>query len=184
MRGLLIAKLGSNLVAHLAQPLELLDAGHERKHVAQRSHRGRPVERPELAFEDVRPVKRKAGRSNSQRRVGPDGDLHGERELVPADVEGSKGHGQSFGRAKGGDRVLILLLLARQVGALQVEEFGSEQTDGFRARRHRRRHTRQRLDIGCEVDVDTIGGDRWQATSGRQLPFAIPLNSGPGAIDA
>ena len=31
---------------------------------------------------------------------------------------------------------------------------------------------------------DAVGGDRRQAARGLQLPFAIPLGAGPGAIDA
>ena len=129
-------------------------------------------------------MKRKARGSNSQRRVGPGRDLHGQWELVPAEVERPKGHGQSPGRAQRGDGVLILLLLARQVGALQVEELGAKQADGFRPGRHRGRHARQRLDVGGQVDRDAIGGDGRQAARGLTLSLAITLGSGPGAIDA
>src|SRR5450432_110435 len=86
-------------------------------------------------------------------------DAHGRGQLVAAEVERAEGDRAPLHALQRRDSVQVLLVLRRQVGALEVEELGAEEADGARAQIDGDGDLLEHLDVGGEVDVGAVDGD-------------------------
>ena len=109
------------------------------------------VDGSQLGAKHFRMVQREANASIAEERIRLVRGAEIGRHLVAAQVHGAKDH---RARREAGRNLAIrqeLFLLAGQLGAIQVEELGAEQTDAVGARLEHVLDFDRQLDVGAEL---------------------------------
>ncbi len=115
--------------------------------------------RRELGVEQAALLERQPDRAQSERRVGGlGGDVAGQRlgQFVAADIERPQRYRLALHAAHQRREEFVLLVLARQVLAVHVEEFGAYQAESGRAVGHRVIEFDRQFEIGLKPDLDAV----------------------------
>jgi hypothetical protein len=109
----------------------------------------------------------------AEERIGLVGGAEIRRHLVAAQIHGPEDHRSR--RETLGHRPVRheLLLLARQLGAVEIEELGSEEPDRVGARGMGLGGLRGQLDVDAELDPMTVAGLGRQIVHGEQLAIRL-----------
>ncbi len=147
--------------------LRLADHGVHHLDVVLGAH---PQNRAQLGLENGRVGQAIADPAKPEKRVHLGRRAGFAVELVPAQVQGAdddrvRGHG--LGHFAVGRELLVL---AREILAVQVEELRAEQADPFRVDLFQRRHVVGELDVAGHHHPMAVGRFRRQVAQGRQ-PF-------------
>ena len=154
----LCTQLGAALVQHGLGVLQLPQAGDHGEHDAHVAVSGSPQQSPELGLEKVLPGQADADGTVAQGRVVLVVQLHVIHGLVRADVAGADDH---LAGRKALQHLLIgleLVVLRREVLAVEVDELGAEQTHAAGVVLLHSTHVAHAADVGKHVDGLAVKG--------------------------
>ncbi len=140
-----------------ARRSQLVEAGNERKHDAQRAVRGGAQQGAQLRLEDLVERQAEADAAQSERRAGPFNAGVFDRQLRFADVERADGHappGRTLEEPPVGDE--LRLLGERALSAAGEQELGPEKPDAFGAALPCPAGVVRCFDVGFEPDRDAV----------------------------
>ena len=125
---------------------------------------GRAMNRPQLLQEHIGLGEAVADCPLAERRVGSHrlimAFVIAAQGLVSTDVDGSDRDQAAPHRNDRGGISLVLLVFARSVVAIHEHEFGAKQTDAVGTRLHRLLGLGRQLDVGMQLDRNTVNGRR------------------------
>jgi hypothetical protein len=90
--------------------------------------------------------------------LAPPGTFHREGELLAAEVQRAERRHAAAQRLQRRDGVAVLLVLARQVPPLEVEELGPQEADRLGPQLQRVWDLVQALDVGADLHPDGVTG--------------------------
>ena len=154
----LCTQLGAALVQHGLGVLQLPQAGDHGEHDAHVAVGRSPQQRTQLGLEEVLPGQADADGAVAQCGVVLVVQLHVIHGLVCADVAGADDH---LAGRKALQHLLIgleLVVLRREVLAVEVDELGAEEADAAGVVLLHRPHIAHAADVGKDVDGPAVKG--------------------------
>ena len=184
-RRALAHQLGLGLVEHLLGLAQLADARDHREHDAHAPVHRRAQEAAQLRLEQLALAQAEADRAQPERRVGLVAERGERHHLVAAEIEGAEGRGERMQPLEHAARVQEVLLLLRQIGAIEEEELGAVEADALGAVLERARHLLGELDVGVEPHARAVGGLGRQVAVLEQLVHErlVPLRAHAVLVD-
>ena len=173
-----------HLVHGLAHLPDLVDRGDHRHQDAHRPVGTGPQNRRDLRLQKCRRLEREADGAQPERRIDARRDVlaQGVGELVRAHVEGAHGHRRPVHAGNDlldGDELLVL---ARRLLAVHVEELAAQEPDALGARFLRLRQLVGQLDVALQGHAFAVGGYGWDLAQPGELALA-PLQRAAPALE-
>jgi hypothetical protein len=117
---------------------------------------GGAQDRPQLRRQDVAALQREADAAHAEERVGLGRHRQRGERLVGAGVEGADDERAAFERLRDVAQGLRLLVLVGQLGAVEEEELGAQQSDALGAEPHRLGRLRRGAEVGEDLDARAV----------------------------